>query len=360
MQAPRLVPMAGSREKNHFGFGGPPLIDDSTSISAGNMPAGIPSPTIEDVQSSTAQHVQANMANFAEEQGRTPWGHGRPPFGNTATALDNRGGLFQAITDSGQSASSAPVTTSIWASPSPDALDHTQGFNIAAGRRAMAAYSSISSQGRTPLGHGRPPFGNTATALGGHDGLFQATINSGQSASSASVAANVWAATSSPDNLDYQQGLNLAAGTQSIAAYDSTLPAYTLVPPVFPSYFQQLPKEIQAQQIEIVLISLRQSGAQYAEISNTIRALFGVEITPNALVKRFGKLQDQYFGPLPEAVKKAMPDLVAAVKDKMACMDLRLSEAEKKAMEDILKELPQIIPRFVQHRVMQKRKGMDK
>ncbi|RYP67262.1 hypothetical protein DL771_007351 [Monosporascus sp. 5C6A] len=275
--------MAGSRENSHFRFGDPPLIDGATSVSAGNMPAGIPSPTID-----------------------------------------------HAITDSGQSASSAPVTTNIWAATSsPDTLDYQQGLNLAARTQSMAAYGSISSQGRTPLAHGRPPFGNTAAALGGHDGLFQATINSGQSASSASVAANIWAATSSPDTLDYQQGLNLAARTQSMAAYDSTLPAYMLVPPVFPSYFQQLPKEIQA--------------------------LFGVEITPNALVKRFGKLQDQYFGG-----KKAMPDLVAAVKDKMACMDLRLSETEKKAMEDILKELPQIIPRFVQHRVMQKRKGMDK
>ncbi|RYP65912.1 hypothetical protein DL770_008907 [Monosporascus sp. CRB-9-2] len=353
--------MAGSRENNHFGFGVPPLIDDATSISADNMAAGMPSPAVDHVQSSVAQHVQASVANFAGEQGRTPCSHGFPPFGNIETVLGGHNGLFQATTDNGQSASSAPVATNIWAaSPSPDTLSHTQGFNLAAGRRAMAAYGSVSSQGRTPLGHGGPPFGNTATVLGGHDGLFQATITSGQSASSASIAANIWAATSSPDTLDYQQGLNLAAGTQSMAAHDSTLPAYMLVPPVFPNYFQQLPKEIQAQQIEIVLISLRQSGAQYAEISNTIRALFGVEITPNALVKRFGKLQDQYFGPLPEAVKKAMPDLVAAVKDKMACMDLMLSGAEKKAMEDILKELPQIIPRFVQHRVMQKRKGMDK
>ncbi|RYP56310.1 hypothetical protein DL769_009941 [Monosporascus sp. CRB-8-3] len=360
-RAPRPIAMAGFRENSDFGFGSPPPIDDATPNSTANMPAGISSPTIDGIQSSTAQQVQANVANFAEEQGRTSWSRAHSPFGNTATALDNRSGFFQATVDSELNVSSAPVATDIWAGTlSPDTLSYQQGLNVPAGTRAMAAYGSIPSQGRTPLGHGLPSFGNTATALGGNDGLFQATINSGQSPFSAPVATNSCATTLSPDTPGYQQGLNITAGRQSMAAYDPTLPAYMLVPPVFPGYFQQLPKEIQAQQIEIVLISLRQSGSQYAEISNTIKALFGVEITANALVKQFGKLQDQYFGPLPEAVKNAMPDLVAAVKDKMACMDLRLSEAEKKAMEDILKELPQIIPRFVQHRVVQKRKGMDK
>lgn len=56
-----------------------------------------------------------------------------------------------------------------------------------------------------------------------------------------------------------------------------------------------------------------------------------------------------------------MPDLVTAVEDEIARMDLSmLTEADKTAMEEILKELPQMIPRFVQNRVMRKRKCMDK
>jgi hypothetical protein len=65
--------------------------------------------------------------------------------------------------------------------------------------------------------------------------------------------------------------------------------------------------------------------------------------------------------PLPEAVRNVMPELVTAVKDEMTRMDLSmLTEADKTAMEEILKELPRMIPRFVQNRVMRKRKCVDK
>jgi hypothetical protein len=244
------------------------------------MSAEASSPTVKSVWV-TAQPVQANMANLS--------------FGNAAT-LDSYGESFQAIMNGEQHHSTAPVTANIWAAPPPTGnLGHHPGFNIAAGTQAMGAYVPILLQGRTPYGRGKLSLENTAT-LDGHIESFQAIMNSEQHHSTAPVTANIWADPLSTDTLGHHPSFNTAAGTQAMAAYDLMSPAYMPMPSVFPGSFQQLPKEIQTQQIEIMLTSLRQSGVQFAEISNMIKAKFGVEMSVNSLVKRFGKLRNLYLG----------------------------------------------------------------
>lgn len=270
--------MAGSDDHTQFRFSDNPLFENALSSttghvrprpapnSTGNMSAEISSPIVEPVWV-TSQPVQANMANLS--------------FGNTLT-LDGHGGSFGAIMNSEQHLSTAPVTANTWAAPPPTgSLGHHPAFNIAAGTRAIGAYAPILLQGRTPYGNGES---------------FQAIMNSEQHSSAAPVTANIWADPLSADTMGHHPGFNPVAGTQALAAYDSMSPAYMPAPSVFPGSFQQLPKEIQAHQIESMLISLRQSGVQFAEISNMIKTRFGVERSVNALVKQFGKLQNLYLG----------------------------------------------------------------
>ncbi len=60
--------------------------------------------------------------------------------------------------------------------------------------------------------------------------------------------------------------------------------------------------------------------------------------------------------PLPEAIKNGMPEIMAVIKNAMARSGIdfdSLPEADKKA----LAELPKMIPKLVQNRVLQKRKA---
>lgn len=204
----------------------------------------------------------------------------------------------------------APVATGSYAaSSSTDDLGDRLGSNNATGTQVTGAYHLTPGQSFSPWIHEHLSFDNTMP-LDDRGELRQTVMHGEQDLYSAPFATNSWEAPLCTDAMGHHPGFNMAAGAQAMVAYDSmpaayeSLPAaygsippvYMPVPPVFPGYFQQLPKEIQAQQIEIVLISLRQSGVPFAEISNTVKARFGVEMTVNSLVKRFGKLQDQYLG----------------------------------------------------------------
>jgi hypothetical protein len=58
----------------------------------------------------------------------------------------------------------------------------------------------------------------------------------------------------------------------------------------------KLPKEGWTQAQQEMLIRGRQAGRGFVDIAEDMRLQFGVEITPNALVKRFGKIQETHLG----------------------------------------------------------------
>ncbi|KAK5651309.1 hypothetical protein OQA88_12604 [Cercophora sp. LCS_1] len=107
------------------------------------------------------------------------------------------------------------------------------------------------------------------------------------------------------------------------------------------------------------LVSLRQAGKGFAEISQEMRTRFGFEISPNALVKRFQKLQEQYHEPLPEVIRNAMPEIMTVIRAAVAKMENEesMSDEERKALQEIVNELPQSIPKMVQNSVLRKRKA---
>ncbi|KAK0724169.1 hypothetical protein B0H67DRAFT_640734 [Lasiosphaeris hirsuta] len=104
-----------------------------------------------------------------------------------------------------------------------------------------------------------------------------------------------------------------------------------------------------------MLMELRRSGLGFSEISSEMRLRFGINISPNALVKRAGKLKDQYLEPLPEAIRNAMPEVMGVIQNHLEKTDLRkLSAGEKKAVAEVLKDLPQEIPKLVLQRMLRK------
>ncbi|KAH8898188.1 hypothetical protein GQ53DRAFT_802602 [Thozetella sp. PMI_491] len=108
-----------------------------------------------------------------------------------------------------------------------------------------------------------------------------------------------------------------------------------------------------------LLMTLKQAGKKYSEIVDAMRSQLGAEISVNRLVKRFDKIRDLYLDALPEAVKNVMPEVMACIKEEMAKMDLEaLPHMDKQLLDEIVTELPRSIPKFVQSRVLRKRKTM--
>ncbi len=63
--------------------------------------------------------------------------------------------------------------------------------------------------------------------------------------------------------------------------------------------------------------------------------------------------------PLPEAVKNAMSEIIACIKEEMTKMNLEaLPQIDKQLLDEIVTELPRSIPKFIQSRILRKRKAM--
>ncbi|KAK0634046.1 hypothetical protein B0T14DRAFT_508285 [Immersiella caudata] len=130
------------------------------------------------------------------------------------------------------------------------------------------------------------------------------------------------------------------------------MPALPLTP------HPKLPKEGWTQAQQEMLIKSRQSGRGFADIAEDMRVQFGVEITPNALVKRFGKIQETHLGPLSTAINNVKPDLMASIKAEVDKLGYdALTEAERQALEEIMQEFHRSIPKSVQNLVYRRRKA---
>ncbi|KAK0655075.1 hypothetical protein B0T16DRAFT_450817 [Cercophora newfieldiana] len=130
------------------------------------------------------------------------------------------------------------------------------------------------------------------------------------------------------------------------------MPALPLAP------HPRLPKEGWTQAQQDMLIKGRQAGQGFTEISNEMRVKLGVEISPNALVKRFQKIQETHLGPLSTAINNAKPDIMACIKGELEKLGLdALPQADKQALDEIMQDFHRSIPKLVQARVYRKRKA---
>ncbi|KAK1758975.1 hypothetical protein QBC47DRAFT_97231 [Echria macrotheca] len=112
------------------------------------------------------------------------------------------------------------------------------------------------------------------------------------------------------------------------------------------------PEDTTMQQQEL-LVNLRQQGMRFEAIAERMRMEFGVDLTANALVKRYQKLQkskNASFLRLALATARALPDMKAAMKRELG--DGIETEAEMAEFERLLEDLP----RIMQNRYLRKRK----
>jgi len=100
------------------------------------------------------------------------------------------------------------------------------------------------------------------------------------------VGLNTWAPLS-PEDLD---GMLAPEDLDGMLAPANFMPSV----PVTPN--RKLPREGWTQEQQNMLIKARQAGLGFTEISAKMRVKHGVEISPNALVKRFQKVQGHYLG----------------------------------------------------------------
>ncbi|KAK5655920.1 hypothetical protein OQA88_5055 [Cercophora sp. LCS_1] len=154
------------------------------------------------------------------------------------------------------------------------------------------------------------------------------------------------------------------------------IPEAAYVPPVAPWVSSRIAKDNASKAQEKLLVTLRQAGVGFEDIALEMKAKFGVDVSANALVKRYQKTLDAYLlvsppqsqylsgtnhltltqQPVAEATKSAMPDIMEVIMRELGKrMDVgQLSEADKK----VLQGLQQDLPRFVQNRALRKRKAM--
>lgn len=92
-----------------------------------------------------------------------------------------------------------------------------------------------------------------------------------------------------------ETGSQITGPNQSEPASVDDIMVSPMFMPSAPSHLNlRLPKDGWSQELETMLIDLRRAGYKFPEISNEMRARHGVEISPNALVKRFQKIQELF------------------------------------------------------------------
>jgi len=101
-------------------------------------------------------------------------------------------------------------------------------------------------------------------------------------------------------------------------------------------------------------MNLRKAGWPYKDIVQELEKKHDVVATPNALAKRHRNLlksQEEYLEPLPEAIKKVMPEIMDLIKKEAKRM--KLSNADMESFDDLL----EVIPSTVHNRILRKKKA---
>ncbi|KAK0624593.1 hypothetical protein B0T17DRAFT_245690 [Bombardia bombarda] len=149
------------------------------------------------------------------------------------------------------------------------------------------------------------------------------------------------------------------AQAQTVGQSNMSFSPPLFIPPLPLKPNPKLARDGWTQEQDNLLLTLRQAGWAYSDISDAMRTQLGADISVNRLVKRFDKIRELYLDPLLEAVKNVMPEIMACIKDEMGKMDLgALPQTDKQLLDEIVEELPRSIPKFVQNRLLRKRKAM--
>ncbi|KAH6640248.1 hypothetical protein F5144DRAFT_88882 [Chaetomium tenue] len=111
---------------------------------------------------------------------------------------------------------------------------------------------------------------------------------------------------------------------------------------------------------ETLLKRLRAAGYGYAAISEKMREELGIEVTANALVKRYQKLPKTCENVVANAITNIMPQIMEQIYVELPYMDDgTLSEEEKQIVDRMLQDLPQILPNCVRGSLSRKRRTMQ-
>ncbi|KAK4214224.1 hypothetical protein QBC37DRAFT_387358 [Rhypophila decipiens] len=107
------------------------------------------------------------------------------------------------------------------------------------------------------------------------------------------------------------------------------------------------------------LVGKRKEGRGFSQIGQEMFAKYGVFRADNCLVKRLQKIQGQYLEPLPMAMKNRMPELLDILKDELDKLGLDgVSGDDKEVLDQVMQDLPRLLPKFVQNRVTNTRKAL--
>lgn len=105
-------------------------------------------------------------------------------------------------------------------------------------------------------------------------------------------------------------------------------------------------------EVNIMLLTLRDAGQGYSEISTAIQERFGVTISCNALTKRYSKMEHVRMSALPTAIQISMPEIMGLIERRLTQMDNgSLSETERQRVRELMVDLPNSFPRWVENRL---------
>ncbi|KAK5655917.1 hypothetical protein OQA88_5052 [Cercophora sp. LCS_1] len=132
-----------------------------------------------------------------------------------------------------------------------------------------------------------------------------------------------------------------------------------------------------ARGVDDKIVSLREQHVGFREISEELKNEFGVQISPNALSKRYKKLRLKYLHvsfarvliqaldvvvpktmtlQLPEAINNVMPAIMALIKKEVALINRKdFTMVDTRVLDEVVEEFPTAIPQMVQNRLLRKR-----
>ncbi|KAK3380642.1 hypothetical protein B0T24DRAFT_198419 [Lasiosphaeria ovina] len=105
-------------------------------------------------------------------------------------------------------------------------------------------------------------------------------------------------------------------------------------------------------EVNMMLLTLRDAGQGYSEISAAIQRRFGVMISCNALTKRYNKMEGVRMSLLATAIQSSMPEIMSLIESRLTQMDNgSLSETERQRVRELMVDLPNSFPRWVENRL---------
>jgi hypothetical protein len=178
------------------------------------------------------------------------------------------------------------------------------------------------------------------------------------------VSPNLFAGLSDPSAYPFSGIMSSAEDSAAFPSAAGVLQSATLAnnvgeqPMLTPAAPQAMSNEELDQ--DALLRRLRDAGYGYAAISAAMRAQLGIEITANALVKRYQKMPKTSEALLAKAIGNIMPQIMEQLALELPHIDDgTLSDEEQKMVYRMLQELPQILPNCVRGSLSRKRRSMQ-